>query len=292
MGRLFDFRAPRRWRLGVPPAARNLIGVAGLIAWAMACGRGPSPTAGATPRAPSANFAGERAGEPAGEPTSTTGGLQEEVPVSAKAYSMRPWVVISPDRFCITSGRVLEDGASGMRVERGGMRGVVAGGGSRAAEVAFTYFGPSVSDAPLASGEVRRQMGLSLRKRDSCNAVYAMWHIEPKPAIVVLVKSNPAKTTHSQCGAKGYIPVHSQREVPAPVVTRNAPHTLRAELSGAMLDVYADQTLVWEGNLPPEAFAFDGPAGVRSDNGIFNFAIRAEEPLSFHLCSSKPVPGD
>src|SRR5690606_21988292 len=73
-----------------------------------------------------------------------------------------------------------------------------------AAELDFVYHGPTASDAPLASGELRRQIGLELRAQDSCNVLYVMWHISPEPGLVVSVKSNPGQTRHAECGARGY----------------------------------------------------------------------------------------
>ena len=35
--------------------------------------------------------------------------------------------------------------------------------------------------------------------------------------------------------------------------------------------VSVDGTVVWEGDLGPEALTFDGPVGVRTDNGRFEF---------------------
>ena len=54
------------------------------------------------------------------------------------------------------------------------------------------------------------------------------------------------------------------------------PHTLRAELDveSATLRVVADGVAAWEGLLPRTALDFDGPAGIRSDNGEFDFAVR------------------
>jgi hypothetical protein len=51
-------------------------------------------------------------------------------------------------------------------------------------------------------------------------------------------------------------------------------HVLRAELHGSSLRVTADGTLAWQGRLPPALDGFDGGAGVRSDNGTFDFELR------------------
>ncbi|MEA2752645.1 MAG: hypothetical protein QOI41_6788, partial [Myxococcales bacterium] len=72
----------------------------------------------------------------------------------------------------------------------GGVRAVIAGDRSRAAELAFVYRGPSVSTAPLANGELRRQIGLKLRAQDTCNVVYVMWHVERSPGAFVSVRAS------------------------------------------------------------------------------------------------------
>jgi hypothetical protein len=43
-------------------------------------------------------------------------------------------------------------------------------------------------------------------------------------------------------------------------------HTLRAEMNGAQMRVFADNELVWDGSVAPDAVGFDGPVGIRSDN--------------------------
>jgi hypothetical protein len=178
---------------------------------------------------------------------------------------------VSPSSFCVTSGRVSATGTS-MHVETAGMRGVAAGSAGSRAELAFTYRGPSRSDTPLANGEVRRQIGLKLRAQDTCNVVYVMMHVEPTPRVAVSVKRNAAKHTHAQCLDAGYINLAAAKPVPA--VVRDVPHVLSAEIDGRTLRVLADGAVVWEGVLPEAAFAFDGPSGVRSDNGTFDFELR------------------
>ena len=52
-----------------------------------------------------------------------------------------------------------------------------------------------------------------------------------------------------------------------PCVTEGAiEHTLRAEMNGAQMRVFADNELVWDGSVAPDAVGFDGPVGIRSDN--------------------------
>jgi len=171
----------------------------------------------------------------------------------------------------VTSGTVSVLRPGLFHVEVGGMRAVTAA--SNAVKLSFVYRGPSRDVAPLANGELRRQIGVKLRAKDDCNVIYVMWHIEPDSGVNVSVKSNPGKATHAECGAEGYINLKPARAgVVAPVVV-GAAHTLRAVIEGVNLVVTADGVAVWEGVLPAEAFAFDGPVGVRSDNGAFDFSV-------------------
>ncbi|HTV25233.1 MAG TPA: hypothetical protein VMG12_41350 [Polyangiaceae bacterium] len=146
-----------------------------------------------------------------------------------------------------------------------------------AAELDFVYRGPTAESAPLASGELRRQIGLELRARDTCNVVYVMWHIEPSPGIVVSVKSNPSQSRHAECRDRGYSFLQPITSEVAPLVAPGQPHVLAAAIRGRRLHVSTDGRESWVGELPVAAFEFDGPVGVRSDNADFSAALRAEE---------------
>jgi len=181
---------------------------------------------------------------------------------------------VPASRLCVTEGALSATDDGRLAVHVPGMRGVVAGDTSRVAELAFAYTGASASTAALASGEVRRQIGLKLRAQDSCNLVYVMWRIAPTPGIVVQVKRNEGASTHEACGNRGYDVIEVEDAAqPAPIRAGEA-HTLRAELDGRRLRVLADGAVAWRGELPEAALAFDGPAGVRSDNGDFDFVLR------------------
>src|SRR5262249_42100776 len=141
---------------------------------------------------------------------------------------------------------------------------------------------------PLASGELRRQIGLKLRAADGCNLVYVMWRLEPKAQLVVSTKLNPGKRTHRECGANGYVNLKPRAGTsPAPPVV-GSEHRLHAAIDGKLLRVWADRVLAWEGELPDAALALRGPAGVRSDNGAFTVELLT------HAASSAwtPVAGD
>ena len=187
-----------------------------------------------------------------------------------------PFVAIPKERLCVTAGKVEAPSPGRFHVNQGGMRAVVAGGNGTSAELAFTYRGPSTATAKLADGTLRRQIGLKLRALDTCNVVYVMWHVEPTRGVAVSVKSSPKLHSHEACGATGYLNVEPTRSLEAPRIAAGDRHTLRATLDGLGLRVVADGTTVWEGVLPREALAFDGPAGIRSDNGEFEFELLNE----------------
>lgn len=183
-------------------------------------------------------------------------------------------VSVGASTLCVTSGTVqLADGR--LRTDAAGMRAVVMGGPSQLAELSFSLLGRSREVAPLANGELRQQIGLKLRAQDSCNVVYVMWHVSPQPGIAVSVKSNPGQSTHAQCGDRGYINLPPQPAAFDATIRSNEPRTLRAEIVGYRLTVFADDAIAWQGMLPEQAFAFDGPSGVRTDNGAFEFDLKA-----------------
>lgn len=181
---------------------------------------------------------------------------------------------IDPSTFCVTAGRASPNGGATLLVDSPGMRGVVANDKSRAGELAFVFRGASARTVKLANGEVRQQIGLKLRAQDTCNVVYVMWHFTPKLEIAVSVKSNPGQATHLDCLDRGYINLRPTRGAAPPPVAVGSAHKLRAALEGDTLRVRADDVEVWEGTLPPEAFAFDGAVGIRSDNVAADFELR------------------
>jgi len=181
--------------------------------------------------------------------------------------------IVRPSEVLVTQGRIAPAGLGLFRVDTGGMRAVVDGDRSESVQIDFSYEGPSREQAKLASGELRRQIGLKLRARDDCNVVHVMWHIEPSQGVYVSFKSNPGKSFHSQCGIKGHIDVKNALRPNLPPLRPGEKHSLRAELSGHLLKVYADDLPVFDGALPPLLIAEDGPPGVRSDNAAFQFAL-------------------
>jgi hypothetical protein len=122
---------------------------------------------------------------------------------------------------------------------------------------------------------MRRQIGLKLRAQDSCNLVYAMWHIAPDSRVAVSVKRNPGAHTHAECHAGGYVTIQARRRVDLPSIRPGESHSLRAVLKGEELHLIADGTLVWDGSLGSEIETFDGPVGFRTDNARFELEYYA-----------------
>jgi hypothetical protein len=174
----------------------------------------------------------------------------------------------------VTSGEIKRVSATRFETSSGAMRAQLKGTGPDVAELRFRFRGPTEEDVPLASGEIRRQIGLKLRAQDGCNVVYAMWHIEPTRGLSISVKSNPDQHESSACGDSGYKFLEPREDHEVPEIEADSEHMLRAAISRKDLQVYADGKLSWVGELPEEAFGFEGPAGVRSDNGKFDMEFR------------------
>ncbi len=193
---------------------------------------------------------------------------KRRAPVSIRA--------VAAGEICLTSGGGARSARGRMRVDGPKMRGVAPASSGDAGELRFLYRGATEQVAPLASGQIRRQVGLKLRAQDGCNLVYAMWRIEPKPGIEVQIKRNQGRRVHSECGTRGYRKVSPRRHAPVPALQPGSEHTLRAEITGQELAVWADGVVVWEGDLGPEALALSGPVGMRSDNVALEIELLAD----------------
>ena len=186
---------------------------------------------------------------------------------------------VSRANLCVTEGVIEELPGARLSVSVPKMRAYLNAFTPQFVEAHFTYLGSTGSEARLGSGELRRQFGLKLRAQDSCNLVYAMWRIEPESKLVVSVKSNPGQHTSAQCGNRGYRNIKPRLSAPVPALRSGETHTLRAEMNGAEMLVFVDNTLVWEGSVGPDALAFDGPVGIRSDNARLQIELQAGQPL-------------
>jgi hypothetical protein len=186
---------------------------------------------------------------------------------------------VSKANLCVTEGAIEELPGQRLSVNVAKMRAYVNAYTQPLAEVRFTYLGGTPNEAPLASGEMRRQFGLKLRAQDACNLVYAMWRMEPESKLVVSVKSNPGQHSSAQCGNRGYQNIKPSRSKPVPTLNPGDTHTLRAEMNGAEVRVFADKSLVWEGSIEPDGLAFDGPVGIRTDNARLQIDFETGPPI-------------
>jgi hypothetical protein len=201
---------------------------------------------------------------------------------------------IDRNGVCVTNGAVaaLPDGR--LAVETRSSRAVVQARTDNAAdqtvEIHFQYLGPSRDTKPLASGELRRQIGMKLRAQDSCNLIYAMWHIEPDTRVAVSIKRNPGLHTHEQCGAHGYVNLKSQAGTGSPPMHPGETHSLRAELHGKELNVIADGKVAWQGSLGATVLPV-GPPGFRTDNARFAFDYFTEVQAGSPPTAQHTSPG-
>ncbi len=160
----------------------------------------------------------------------------------------------------VTKGAI-RDGAIRDAVVRA--QALVAGGD--AAELAFTFVGAVARPTPLASGELRHQLGLKLRAANTCNVIYVMWRVAGGQ-LAVSVKLNPGARTHTDCGARGYADLAPALARAVPALALGARHVLAARIEGDALVATADGDEVWRGGLPAAAAALVGPIGLRTDN--------------------------
>ena len=187
---------------------------------------------------------------------------------------------VGHDELCVTNGEVTTRHgrfAIDTPSSRAVVRPMSAAAADQVAQIRFRYLGPSTADKPLASGQLRRQIGLKLGAENTCNLIYVMWHIAPDARIAVSIKRNPGMHLHSQCGAHGYVFVKAPSRVEPPSIRPGETHTLRAALHGRELTVVADDKPAWhamlDGTLPA------GPAGFRTDNvrARLEYAVGADE---------------
>jgi hypothetical protein len=200
-------------------------------------------------------------------------------------------VRVARDALCVTNGEITTLTNGRLSIATASSRAVVQiATAPSVAEIRFQYLGPSESAKPLASGEMRRQIGLKLRAQDQCNLLYVMWHIEPDAKFGVSVKRNPGQSTHEQCDAHGYVTIRPRVSTTLPQIKPGESHTLRAALDGDALTVTADGRVVWNGPVGNGIADIDGPVGLRTDNArfVFDYFVRPPAPGG---ASSTPVNG-
>lgn len=190
----------------------------------------------------------------------------------ALAVQGAPLQRVTRDQLCVTNGEITTMPKGRLAINTPSSRAIVQiPTASGVAEIRFTYLGPSEGSKPLASGEMRRQIGLKLRALNQCNLLYIMWHIEPDAKIAVSIKRNPGQSTHEQCDAHGYATIRPRAMLAAPRVLPGQSHTLRADLAGQDLTITADGKVVWDGSVGNGLTGINGPIGLRTDNARFEF---------------------
>ena len=198
----------------------------------------------------------------------------------------------------VTLGSIKETKSGFLTTTSAKSRAVEKASSASAAQLQFRYRGSSKKlTAPGSNGTIKRQIGLKMRAKDTCNLLYVMWEIErmqvrpdgardhrsSREKIVVLVKRNPGESTHKSCGTDGYQTIATVYQDDKSRGFASAKdkkgHRLRAELSpnsrsGYDLLVYVDGAEVWDGRISHSLLHdIDGPAGIRTDNGSFIFKL-------------------
>jgi hypothetical protein len=178
--------------------------------------------------------------------------------------------------LCVTEG-ALEDVRDGrLAVSTPKMRAYLNKPSTDAAELSFTYLGPTTTESRLGSGASRHQFGLKLRAQDACNLVYLMWRIEPESKLVGSVKSNPGQRSSAQCTNHGYRNIKPTLSAAIPPLASGQTHLLRAQIENEELRAFIDGRIVWRGSLDASAAPLKGPVGIRSDNAHLEFVMSAQ----------------
>jgi hypothetical protein len=183
------------------------------------------------------------------------------------------------DALCVTDGTATALPGDRFAIATPASRAIMTMPTAPRAEIRFRYLGATEGSKALASGEMRRQIGLKLLAQDQCNLLYVMWRIEPASRVVVSVKRNPGMNTHAACDAHGYTNLRSATKATTPAVSAGDSHTLRAEVRGDALTVYADERVAWAGSVGSEVAGLTGPVGFRTDNAHLEMEFFAE-PLN------------
>jgi hypothetical protein len=204
------------------------------------------------------------------------------------AQTLRP---LSRAELCVTEGALEPGPGEELTVATPAMRAVATVPGADAAEIRFTYLGPTTVQSALGSGAVRQQLGLKLRAQDGCNLLYVMWRLTPEPRLVVQTKNNPAQHTSSECTNHGYRTLKPRLTAALPALSPGQSHELRAQIQGGELVATVDSRTVWRGELGAEART-SGPVGVRSDNVRLKFVLAGAPDSAAAAGQLPPCRGD
>lgn len=182
----------------------------------------------------------------------------------------------SKDAICVTTGDMAAEPDGRYLIESSASRAVVRDGDDDYVGIVFEYLGPSKAESALASGDVRRQLGLKLQAQDSCNVIYVMWPVDGARELVVTSKVNRGQSAHAQCGVKGYQALTPLKSRPVAPIVVGQPRRLEASIDKRMLAVHVDGQLVWRGDAGPRTADLFGYPGLRTDNVRMRFAWLVE----------------
>ena len=187
---------------------------------------------------------------------------------------------VEASSVCVTNGVVENRQGRSFEINSPSSRAIVKGANDSRGALRFEYLGPTTKDAPLASGLMRRQLGIKLRAEDSCNVIYVMWSIEPEQGLIITMKMNTGKSTHAECGVKGYKKLEPTMQKAIAPIKIGEPRTLSAELDGSVLKVNVDGERAWEGETLASAAKMYGYTGIRTDNVRIKFDWIADDDTS------------
>lgn len=208
--------------------------------------------------------------------------------LQAIAHAQAPSSV-DPGRVCVTNGEISSQRGKEFLISSSTSRAVAKKSNGNFNALEFVYLGPTPIETPLASGRIARQLGLSLRVRDTCNLIYVMWSTEPDAGIEISSKSNPGKSTHAQCGVKGYKVIYNSKPGDIAAIRVGESRRLEASMDGRVLTVKIDGREVWQGDVGAEAGKTSGYSGIRTDNVQMRFRWLTSTP-SEAGGDSKPWP--
>ncbi len=200
--------------------------------------------------------------------------------MSQTGHEQRVHVALSD--LCVTEGTITALPAHRLLVTDPNVHATMNRETPQDIEAHFVYLGPSDDSDTPSSGQNHHQFGFELYAQDACNLVYVMWRLEPESNIAVFVKSNREQHIHGDCGRRGTITVEAEHTLPLPPVRaeEHSAHTLRAEIAGPALLVFADGTLVWRGALPSEVLHSHGPVGIHCDNAKLEILLTVAAPVA------------
>ena len=171
--------------------------------------------------------------------------------------------------WCVTNGQISTSNDDWLSITAPSVRMIDPLNTTQHVGIKFRYIAPTDDSKPLASGELRRQIGLKLLAENDCNLLYVMWHIQPNSAFSVSIKHNTGAKTHAECRADGYATLTPYFKYEPPTIQSGEEHQLSAQIDDTQLSVFADTQLVWRGDIGKHIEGMHGHVGLRSDNGQF-----------------------